>query len=299
MKCQNCGFESDNKICSVCGAEIDETQADALQIPDTLSDAEPEKISTEEETKKPKKSVKKILLAVLLIVLSVVIVSASSIGIFYYFTNDSRTEFKKINQTVSLGDFSVKLKEVRTPEFEFDYYSQISYVVIFEIHNNTGEPIEISLPRLTAFCCESSENGYLYEYNSYFEIDGKESKKVTAEIPAWSSVNFTGQIYYEDYSDDLYGYYDDALNSTYDGDGSDVSDSISGDEQENGDEIIIDEGKITYKKEGLQKYKDNSPESFYLILSLNKHFEEEKQYARFLIEPDKQAIQIPEGENIQ
>lgn len=299
MKCQNCGFESEGKICSVCGAEIGETQARILQTPDTSSDAEPEKISTEEETKKPKKSVRKILLSVLIIVLSVVIVSASSIGIFYYFTNDSRTEFKKINHTVSCGDFSVKLKEVRTPEFEFDYYSQISYVVVFEIHNNTGEPIEISLPRLTPFCCECSENGYLYEYNSYFEIDGKESKKVSVEIPAWSSVNFTGRIYYEDYSDDLYSYYDDALSSTYDGDGSDSADSISGDEQENDDKIVIDKDKITYKKEGLQKYKDNSPESIYLILSVEKLYEEEAQYARFFIEPDKQAIQIPEGENIK
>lgn len=175
MKCQNCGFESESKICSVCGAEIDESQARILQTPDPLSDAEPVKTNSEEKTKKPKKSVRKILLSVLLIVLSIAIVSASSIGIFYYFTNDSRTDFKKINQSVSLGDFSVKLKEVRTPEFDLEYYPQLICDAVFEIHNNTGEAIEISQPQLGTFCGKSSEDGYLYRYNSYFEIDGKKS----------------------------------------------------------------------------------------------------------------------------
>lgn len=97
----------------------------------------------------------------------------------------------------------------------------------------------------------------------------------------------------------MFGYYDNALSSTYEGDGSDAAESISGDEQENGDEVIIDEDNIIYKKEGLQIIKDNFPDSIYMILSVKKLHEEELKYARFFIEPDKQAIQIPEGENIK
>ncbi|MCH5296366.1 MAG: hypothetical protein J1E85_01720 [Ruminococcus sp.] len=310
MKCQNCGFESADKICSVCGAEIDEKQAQALQNSENTDISISDEQTHETSKQKPKKRIRKILLTVLIIILSVAIVSASSITIFYFITNDSRTSFSKVNKTVNCGDFSITLKEVKTPEFLIEnYYPQIVYYMVFEFHNNTSQTLNLNRPEITGMItCKGIDSGYMYYNNDYYNLNGKKNYKISFEIPAWSSVEFIERVYYEDYTDEVLSFVS-SPSSIFDvvgtdesstGNSSSESNADDEDEYEIEDDIIIDRSEIKYKKEGLQKYKENSPESFYMILSEKKFgSDEEAQYARFLVEPDKEAIVIPEGDNIE
>lgn len=314
MKCQNCGFESADTICSVCGTEIIDTE-EKIQENQILSNNDENK--TEDTLfKKPKKRVKKILLSLLIIILSIVVVSASSIAVFYYCTNDSRTRFSKINQAVNCGDYSVKIKEVKTPEFTFEYYPQIVYNLVFEFHNNTSQTLTLERPEITGLITgDGADSGYMNcDYYTYYDVNGKKNLSVSFEIPAWSSVEFIERVYYEDYSDDYLSLVsssmqdsvvasvdDDGVTAVYNSAQDDENGGDDSGEDDGGeDEVIIDGRKIKYKKESLQKYKDNSPDSFYLIVSEKEILsDEEKQYARFFVEPDKEAIVIPEGDNIE
>lgn len=303
MKCQNCGFESADKICSVCGAEIDEVQAKDLQNSENTDVLIADEQTNETSKQKPKKRIRKILLTALIIILSITVVSASSIAIFYFCTNDSRTSFSKVNKTVNCGDFSITLKEVKTPEFLIEnYYPQIVYYMVFEFHNNTSQTLNLSRPEITGMLiCQDVNSGYMYNTNDYY-VDGKKTYKISFEIPAWSSVEFIMRGYYEDYSDDYLSVVSSSsLIDIADDESSNDDNSLDDDEDEYYfGEYVFDSSEIKYKKEGLQKYKENSPESFYIILS-DKKFgsDEEVQYARFLVEPDKEAIVIPEGDNIE
>ena len=316
MKCQNCGFESEGKICRVCGAEIIEVQEKFVPpIIEKTADSTIEQQITEVEKTKHKKNVPKILLAVLIIILSTAVVSASSIAVFYFATYDNRTSFAKINQTVNCGDFSVKLKEVKTPEISLEYYPQIVYDLVFEFHNNTGNTLTIKSPAINGIIKGEGEgDGYLLCDNDIYKLNGKRNLSVSIEISAWSDIEIIFRIRYEDYADDiiLYEYGGDPLASSVisgadeTDDGNNSSEDNEDDENEESiagsyDEVIeIDRRKIKYKKESLQRYKENSPENFYLILSSGKfNLDDEEQYARFFVEPDKEAITIPEGENIE
>lgn len=313
MKCQNCGFESADKICSVCGAEIDEKQAQDLQNSENSDVSKVDEQTHETSKQKPKKRIRKILLTVLIIILSVAVVSASSITIFYFCTNDSRTVFSKANKTVNCGDFSITLKEVKTPEILIEnYYPQIVYYMVFEFHNNTSQMLNLAKPEIAGMLtCQDVDSGYMYNNGDYYDENGKKNYKISFEIPAWSSVEFIMRVYYEDYSDYFISFVSSSVTDVVGSDESSVGNSIYDDDEYNGDEdyidedeiydeIIIDESEIKYKKEGLQIYKENSPDSFYLIMSEKKFgSDEEEQYARFFVEPDKEAIVIPEGDNIE
>lgn len=271
MKCQNCGFESADNICSVCGAEIIEAQDETAKISENSTYSVTEQQTAETEKQKSKKSVKKILFAVLLIILSVAVVSASSIVIYSFVINDGKTRFNKLHQTVNCGDFSIKLKEVKTPEFVLEYYPQIVYDLVFEFHNNTSQEIYFDMPILIAVSDENSYSGYLGQsYDTYYDLN--DSSYI--QIPAWSSVDITERMYFEDYSLNAIAY--------------------------SGYSSVSDRDKLKYEKEELEKYKESSPESFYLFMSVKKcGMDEEYKHVRFLIETDKQAIEIPEGDNIE
>ena len=306
MRCQNCGFESADNICSVCGLEIVEALDETAKI---SANSATEQQTADTKKQKPKKRVKKILLFVLIIILSAVVVSASSIAVFYYSTNDSRTKFSKINQAANCGDFSIKLKEVKTPEFQFEYYPQIVYDIVFEFHNNTSRTLILDRPKITGlFADDSVDRGYMnWDLYTYYDVNGKKTSSVSFEIPAWSSVEIIERFFYEDYSDDYLLLTSGSMQDSVEDDENGGDDSGEGDSEEDigeddsGEyEVIIDESKIKYKKEGLQKYKDNSPENFYLIVSDREFLsDEEEQYARFFVEPDKEAIVIPEEDNIE
>lgn len=315
MKCQNCGFDSDEKICSVCGAEIVEVKEENLKTVQNISDNVDNKKSDDSKPEKQKVKFGKLLMIILIIILSTAVVSASSIAVFYFVTYDNMTSFSKINQTVNCGDFSVKLKEVKTPEISLEYYPQIVYDLVFEFHNNTGNTLTIKSPAINGIIKGEGEgNGYLLCDNDIYKLNGKRNLSVSFEISAWSDIEIIFRIRYEDYADDiiLYEYggdplassvisgadeTDDGNNSLEDNEDDENEESIAG----SYDEVIeIDRRKIKYKKESLQRYKENSPENFYLILSSGKfNLDDEEQYARFFVEPDKEAITIPEGENIE
>lgn len=324
MECQNCGFESTDRICSICGSEIVEVKEEKLKTDQNIYDNENNKDTESTETEKPKVKVKKLLMLILIIILSVAVVSASSVAVFYYVTYDNRTSFSKINQTVNCGDFSVTLKEVKTPEFALDYYPQILYDLVFEFHNNTGSELTIERPAVAGLTTGKGEDsGYLGCDYYFSKVSGKKDLSISKKIPAWSDTEVIVQVYYESYSDDFV-FYDkwlDSLASSVVGDveepvdentstddapddennsSEDTSDDDENSENKDNDGIEIYKRKIKFKKESLQKYKENSPENFYLILS-SKNFltDEEEQYARFFVEPDKEALVIPEGENIE
>lgn len=315
MKCQNCGFDSDEKICSVCGAEIVEVKEENLKTVHNISDNVDNKESDDSKPEKQKVKFGKLLMLILIIILSTAVVSASSIAVFYFATYDNRTSFAKINQTVNCGDFSVKLKEVKTPEISLEYYPQIVYDLVFEFHNNTGNTLTIKSPAINGIIKGEGEgNGYLLCDNDIYKLNGKRNLSVSFEISAWSDIEIIFRIRYEDYADDiiLYEYGGDPLASSVisgadeTDDGNNSSEDNEDDENEESiagsyDEVIeIDRRKIKYKKESLQRYKETSPENFYLILSSGKfNLDDEEQYARFFVEPDKEAITIPEGENIE
>lgn len=315
MKCQNCGFDSDEKICSVCGAEIVEVKEENLKTVQNISDNVDNKKSDDSKPEKQKVKFGKLLMLILIIILSTAVVSASSIAVFYFATYDNRTSFAKINQTVNCGDFSVKLKEVKTPEISLEYYPQIVYDLVFEFHNNTGNTLTIKSPAINGIIKGEGEGiGYVICDNDIYKLNGKRNLSVSLEISAWSDVEIIIRIRYEDYADDiiLYEYGGDPLASSVisgadeTDDGNNSSEDNEDDENEESiagsyDEVIeIDRRKIKYKKESLQRYKENSPENFYLILSSGKfNLDDEEQYARFFVEPDKEAITIPEGENIE
>lgn len=315
MKCQNCGFDSDEKICSVCGAEIVEVKEENLKTVQNISDNVDNKESEDSKPEKQKVKFGKLLMIILIIILSTAVVSASTIAVFYYCTNDNRTTFSKINQTVNCGDFSVKLKEVKTPEISLEYYPQIVYDLVFEFHNNTGNTLTIKSPAINGIIKGEGEgDGYLLCDNDIYKLNGKRNLSVSFEISAWSDIEIIFRIRYEDYADDiiLYEYGGDPLASSVisgadeTDDGNNSSEDNEDDENEESiagsyDEVIeIDRRKIKYKKESLQRYKETSPKNFYLILSSGKfNLDDEEQYARFFVEPDKEAITIPEGENIE
>lgn len=315
MKCQNCGFESEGKICSVCGAEIVEVKEENLKTVQNISDNVDNKESEDSKPEKQKVKFGKLLMIILIIILSTAVVSASSIAVFYFVTYDNMTSFSKINQTVNCGDFSVKLKEVKTPEISLEYYPQIVYDLVFEFHNNTGNTLTIKSPAINGIIKGEGEgDGYLLCDNDIYKLNGKRNLSVSLEISAWSDIEIIFRIRYEDYADDiiLYEYGGDPLASSVisgadeTDDGNNSSEDNEDDENEESiagsyDEVIeIDRRKIKYKKESLQRYKETSPENFYLILSSGKfNLDDEEQYARFFVEPDKEAITIPEGENIE
>lgn len=315
MKCQNCGFESEGKICRVCGAEIVEVKEENLKTVQNISDNVDNKESEDSKPEKQKVKFGKLLMLILIIILSTAVVSASSIAVFYFVTYDNMTSFSKINQTVNCGDFSVKLKEVKTPEISLEYYPQIVYDLVFEFHNNTGNTLTIKSPAINGIIKGEGEgDGYLLCDNDIYKLNGKRNLSVSLEISAWSDIEIIFRIRYEDYADDiiLYEYGGDPLASSVisgadeTDDGNNSSEDNEDDENEESiagsyDEVIeIDRRKIKYKKESLQRYKENSPENFYLILSSGKfNLDDEEQYARFFVEPDKEAITIPEGENIE
>ncbi|GEM_PF-5704013 len=315
MKCQNCGFESEGKICRVCGAEIVEVKEENLKTVQNISDNVDNKESEDSKPEKQKVKFGKLLMLILIIILSTAVVSASSIAVFYFVTYDNMTSFSKINQTVNCGDFSVKLKEVKTPEISLEYYPQIVYDLVFEFHNNTGNTLTIKSPAINGIIKGEGEgDGYLLCDNDIYKLNGKRNLSVSFEISAWSDIEIIFRIRYEDYADDiiLYEYGGDPLASSVisgadeTDDGNNSSEDNEDDENEESiagsyDEVIeIDRRKIKYKKESLQRYKETSPENFYLILSSGKfNLDDEEQYARFFVEPDKEAITIPEGENIE
>lgn len=315
MKCQNCGFESEGKICRVCGAEIVEVKEENLKTVQNISDNVDNKESEDSKPEKQKVKFGKLLMLILIIILSTAVVSASSIAVFYFVTYDNMTSFSKINQTVNCGDFSVKLKEVKTPEISLEYYPQIVYDLVFEFHNNTGNTLTIKSPAINGIIKGEGEgDGYLLCDNDIYKLNGKRNLSVSFEISAWSDIEIIFRIRYEDYADDiiLHEYGGDPLASSVisgadeTDDGNNSSEDNEDDENEESiagsyDEVIeIDRRKIKYKKESLQRYKENSPENFYLILSSGKfNLDDEEQYARFFVEPDKEAITIPEGENIE
>lgn len=315
MKCQNCGFESEGKICRVCGAEIVEVKEENLKTVQNISDNVDNKESEDSKPEKQKVKFGKLLMLILIIILSTAVVSASSIAVFYFVTYDNMTSFSKINQTVNCGDFSVKLKEVKTPEISLEYYPQIVYDLVFEFHNNTGNMLTIKSPAINGIIKGEGEgDGYLLCDNDIYKLNGKRNLSVSFEISAWSDIEIIFRIRYEDYADDiiLYEYGGDPLASSVisgadeTDDGNNSSEDNEDDENEESiagsyDEVIeIDRRKIKYKKESLQRYKETSPENFYLILSSGKfNLDDEEQYARFFVEPDKEAITIPEGENIE
>lgn len=315
MKCQNCGFESEGKICRVCGAEIVEVKEENLKTVQNISDNVDNKESEDSKPEKQKVKFGKLLMLILIIILSTAVVSASSIAVFYFVTYDNMTSFSKINQTVNCGDFSVKLKEVKTPEISLEYYPQIVYDLVFEFRNNTGNTLTIKSPAINGIIKGEGEgDGYLLCDNDIYKLNGKRNLSVSFEISAWSDIEIIFRIRYEDYADDiiLYEYGGDPLASSVisgadeTDDGNNSSEDNEDDENEESiagsyDEVIeIDRRKIKYKKESLQRYKETSPENFYLILSSGKfNLDDEEQYARFFVEPDKEAITIPEGENIE
>lgn len=314
MKCQNCGFDSADRICSVCGAEIVEVKEENLTTVQNISDNVDNKKSEDSKPEKQKVKFGKLLMLILIIILSTAVVSASSIAVFYFVTYDKMTNFAKINQTVNCGDFSVTLKEVKTPEISLEYYPQIVYDLVFEFHNNTGNTLTIESPAINGMITGEGESGYLLCDSYIYKLNGKRNLSVSLEISAWSDVEIIVRVYYEDYTDDNIVYdssIDSLASSVISGadetnDGNNSSEDNEDDENEESiadsdDEAIdIDRRKIKYKKESLQRYKENSPENFYLILSSKKfNSEDEEQYARFFVEPDKEAITIPEGENIE
>lgn len=290
MKCQNCGFEISDRICSVCGAEVAEIKEENLKTVQDICDSDDNKDTEDVKAEKPKIRIRKILLLILIIVLSAAIVSVSSIAIFYFSTYDNRTSFSKINQTVNCGDFSITLKEAKTPEFDLEYFPRIVYDLVFEIHNNTGSELTVEVPNVAGYMIGKGEKGgYLLIDPYFYKANGKKDLSVKRVLSAWSDEEFCVRVYYENYEDDII-LYESGVDSLAPSDIIDTED----------DEIDINSRKIKYKKESLQRYKDNSPESFYLILSSkNLLSDEEDQYARFFVEPDKEAIAIPEGENIE
>lgn len=316
MKCQNCGFESQDKICSICGAEIVEVEKEKLNTAHNISDNADSKDTEDTKAEKPKVKLGKILTLILIIILSTAVVSVSSIAIFHFTTYDSRTSFSKINQSVNCGDFSVKLKEVKTPEISLEYYPQIVYELVLEFHNNTGSTLNLDSPEIIGLSNgECEDNGYLLSDSEFYKPNGKKDLAVSHEISAWSDFEIIMRVYYESYTEDiiLYDPSLDSLASSYVGgvdEPDDENNNYSEDNEDDTDEksiavsddevIEIDRRKIRYKKESLQRYKDNSPENFYLIIS-DKNFnsDDETKYARFFVEPDKEAIIIPEGENIE
>lgn len=311
MKCQNCGFESAEKICSVCGAEIIETKEENTKKKQIILTDCAEKAEIA-KTEKPKKSVRKILLLILIVVLSTAFVSASSIAVFYYCTNDETTKFYRMNHAVNCGDFSVTLKEIKTPEIKLEYYPQIVYDLVLEFHNNTGNTLTLESPEIIGMIkgeCEGS--GYFLCDNDFYKPNGKKDLSFSHEISAWSDFEIIVRVYYENYEDDivLYDSDFDSLTSSVIGGADDPDDgnnssedneNVTDEENIDNEGIEIDEIKIRYKKEGLQRYKDNSPENFYLIISDKKSdSDEEDRYARFFVEIDKDVIEIPTGDNIE
>lgn len=316
MKCQNCGFESQDKICSICGTEIVEGEEKKLNTVQNISDNADSKDAEDTKAEKPKVKLRKLLMLVLIIILSTAVVSASSIAIFHFTTYDSRTSFSKINQYVNCGDFSVKLKEVKTPEITLEYYPQIVYDLVFEVHNNTGNTLNLESPDINGLSNgEGDDGGYLLFDSEFYKPNGKKDLAVSHEISAWSDFEIIVRVYYESYADDivLYDPTLDSLASSVVGGAEEPDDENNDSSEDNEDNtetksiavsdedlIEIDNTKIKYKKESLQRYKDNSPENFYLIISSKAfNLDDEEHYARFFVEPDKESIIIPEGENIE
>lgn len=299
MKCQNCGFESAEKICSVCGVEIIETKEENTQKKQIILPDCEERAETS-ETEKPKRNIRKILLFILIVILSAAFVSASSVAIFHYCTNDSTTRFNKINQTVNCGDYSIKLKEVKIPKITLEYYPQIVYDIVFEFHNNTGGTLTLERPMIKGILSyEGGEDGFINNYDGFCYNDSDEEiYSDSIDIPAWSSVDIVFKFYYEDYSDPLSSSYVYDVESEDANDNSDESDE--NDENDETDEINIDESRIKFKREGIQKLIEDSPESFYMVISDKKYdSDEEDRYARFFVELDKDVIEIPTGDNIE
>lgn len=310
MKCQNCGFESAEKICSVCGVEIIEAKEENTQKKQIILHDCEERTETS-ETERPKRNIRKILLFTLIVILSAAFVSASSVAIFHYCTNDNTTRFNKINQTVNCGDYSIKLKEVKIPKITLEYYPQIVYDIVLEFHNNTGSALTLERPIITGVLSyEGGEDGFINYYDGfYYNESDEEIYSASIDIPAWSSVDIIFKFYYENYSDLLSSSY----SYVYDVEPEDENDN--NDESEETDEtneidetnetdetdgIIIDESRIKFKREGIQKLKEDSPESFYMVMSDKKYdSDEENRYARFFVEIEKDAIEIPTGDNIE
>lgn len=187
MRCPNCGFESEDNFCQICGIEIPEAcESKEINKEENAEEALPA-IVTIEQSARRKPKLKKILISALCILLGTAFVSAASIGIYAYLTKpDDKLFFHSVGQEINCGSFSITMTGTPQPTGELQKYETIYYVdaydnyyydeyslfangldsddvtsqkeesyqiivnypIEFTIKNNTGNDMEFSVPDL-------------------------------------------------------------------------------------------------------------------------------------------------------
>lgn len=129
MRCPNCGFESEDNFCQICGIEIPEAgEIKEINKEEKAEEALPEIITTQQSARR-KPKLKKILISALCIMLGTAFVSASSIGIYAYLTKpDDRMFFHTVGQEINCGSFSITMTGTPKPTGELLKYNVTYYV---------------------------------------------------------------------------------------------------------------------------------------------------------------------------
>ncbi len=222
MRCPNCGFESEDNFCKICGIEIAEEAKPEFENAETEDISKPESY-TETMPQKKKYSVKRILISALAVVLGVAVVSGASIGIYALSTRmEDKLYFHKINQKIySDNGYSVVINNISKPEGKIlkiesdsyydtqgNYYDEssaleefgstnglykttdtnyeivIEYNIDFTFYNRTGEDGEIIVNSIVAQpeYSENSMNNGVYEFYPEIEIYNTDDKSYSSYI---------------------------------------------------------------------------------------------------------------------
>ncbi len=187
MKCPNCGLESENNFCLICGIEIPQ----ANEKKDNKSEYETSDLTmpetTTEQPSKHKLSIKKILICAFSVLFGTTFVSTASIGIYSFLTKpDDKLYYHTIGQKINCDGFSITMTNKQEPIGELreynvtcymtkdlvGYYDEYSlaadgltlddttpvsetyyeinmvYPIEFTIENHTDDDMEFSLPQI-------------------------------------------------------------------------------------------------------------------------------------------------------
>lgn len=205
MRCNNCGFESEDNFCKICGIEITEEQDNIEPIPE-ISVFNNSIEYSESAPKKKKKTVRKILLSVLAIIAGITLVSSASIYIFALTTKiDDKLYYHSINQKVSCGEFSIALTDVSSPKalakkIHSDYYYDNDGYTYSpsEIENNTSS-IDIDIDKLEHEITTNYETSINYpiELTFYNNSDTEKNIYINSLFPSteYSENTFNNELY--------------------------------------------------------------------------------------------------------